>query len=133
MPFPLTEDGPRKIREYGQSLTNILFGAAVFNVPDALSVGIIFSHYDVPRGAAVFVYAPNYQYMKGAYTDENILPSHQLALPHLPGSMFYVEYNVPSEQYKPNQLAIGRVAGGIIDVFGFQEKNKRRNCCIRSM
>lgn len=95
-----------------------------FYVPDALSVGIIFSHYDVPRGAAVFVYTPNYQYIKGAYTDENILPSHQLALPHLPGSMFYVEYNVPSEQYKPNQLAIGRVAGGIIDVFGFQEKNK---------
>jgi len=97
-----------------------------FHVPDALSVGIIFSHFELPEGASVFVYTAGYQDMKGAYTSENVLPSHFLALPHLRGSLCYVEYDVPPEQYKPNQLAIGRVAGGVIDVFGFQEKNNEQ-------
>lgn len=93
-----------------------------FFVPDALSVGIIFSHFNLPIGASVFVYIPDYQFVKGAYTHENVFSFHLLPLPHLPGSVVYVEYDVPSELYKPNQLAIGRVAGGVMDVFGFQEK-----------
>ena len=93
-----------------------------FYVPEALSVGIIFSLFDIPEEASVFVYTPGYQNMKGAYTFENKLLSRQLALSHLPGSLCFVEYDVPVDKYKPNQLAIGRVAGGVIDVFGFQEK-----------
>lgn len=98
-----------------------------FMVPDALSVGIIFTQFDIPEGASVYLYTQEYQRIAGAYTRDNVLPSRQLALLPLPGDLCYVEYNVPAGLYRTGQISVGRVAGGVIDILGLPEKDYAYN------
>ncbi|WP_163709120.1 T9SS type A sorting domain-containing protein [Mangrovibacterium lignilyticum] len=62
---------------------------------DALSLGLFFSTYDIPQGAALYIYTPDRQIVRGAFTWANKKDNGGLTLADLQGNTLIIEYNEP--------------------------------------
>lgn len=61
-----------------------VYRLAVYS-PEALAVGVYFSDFKLPIGAKLFVYAPDYQQIKGAFTENNNRASALFAVEYVLG------------------------------------------------
>ncbi len=77
--------------------------------PDAKSLGVFFGTYNLPDGAAVYVYSTDGKLLRGGYTNNNSLGT-QLMLADFPGNNLVIEYNEPDDALFRGELVIGFVS-----------------------
>lgn len=78
--------------------------------PKALSLNLIFSRFKLPAGASVYLYTPDYQVIRGAFTSKNQTASGVLATVPLPGDKITVELNLPANPEFIPVLEISKVS-----------------------
>jgi len=78
--------------------------------PKALSLNLIFSRFKLPAGANVYLYTPDYQTIRGAFTSKNQTASGVLATVPLPGDRVTVELNLPANAEFMPILEISKVS-----------------------
>ena len=88
----------------------------------AYSLNIIFSEYEIPRGAKVFIYNLDTEHIIGAFTRDNNKASKVLATVPVKGDKITIEYFEPLFPEFEGKLKVGKVSH---DFTGFykQEKN----------
>lgn len=84
----------------------------------------IFSKFDIPEGAELFVYTPDRDLVLGSFNIENTNEDGGFYTQALPGDEFIVEYYEPSSVAGQGTLEISQVAHGYKPFAGF-ENNKR--------
>ncbi len=89
-------------------------GASIWRLtlcsPEALSLNLIFSGFKLPAGASVYLYTPDYQVIRGAFTSKNQAASGVLATVPLPGDKMTVELNLPANPEFMPVLEISKVS-----------------------
>jgi len=82
--------------------------------PGAFSVGLLFRDYELADGVRLFVYDPQMQYVKGAFTSGNNKPSGVMHTGHIPGEEVVVEMQVPHSLSVFGTLRIESVSHGFL-------------------
>lgn len=77
--------------------------------PGALSINVLFSEYELPKGAQLFLYDENQQHILGAFTHQNNSELEVLPVAPVRGDRLIIEYQEPSGAEFPGRLAIGEV------------------------
>jgi lysyl endopeptidase len=85
--------------------------------PKALSINLIFKRFKLPRGAMVYLYTPDYETIRGAFTSENRTISDVLATTPIPGDRVIVELNLPANPEFFPDLEISRVSHDFLGFF----------------
>lgn len=83
---------------------------------NALSLGINFKAYNLPKGATVFMYDSTETHTRGAFTDQNNNPEHQLPIAEFPGNNLTIEYFEPSTAEFSGELVVGAVSQAYLDI-----------------
>ena len=83
----------------------------------------VFSKYDIPEGAELFVYTPNLDLVLGSFNIESTNKDGGFYTQSLPGDEFIIEYYEPAEVAGKGTLEISQVAHGYKSFLGFK-KNK---------
>jgi len=68
-----------------------------FQCPDAVSLSAFFESYNLPEGAAVYVYSADKKQLRGGFTSVNNKKSGKLAVAEIEGTSLIIEYNEPSD------------------------------------
>lgn len=76
----------------------------------ALALGLTFSTFKLPKGAAVYLYNPDRSHVIGALTEQNNKSSKVLTTDKIPGDVLVVEYYEPYASRHQGQLHIRTVA-----------------------
>ncbi len=84
----------------------------------------VFSKYDIPEGAEMFVYTPDRNFVLGSFNIENANEDGGFYTQALPGDEFIVEYYEPARVAGMGILEISQVAHGYKSFLGFEKKNK---------
>lgn len=89
--------------------------------PGAYSLNLTFSKFIVPNGVNVFLYSPDMEVVRGAYSSHNNKKSGLLATTPVPGDVLFVEVNIPYGllDFEP-VIVIGRIAHDFANPFGFK-------------
>lgn len=94
--------------------------------PDALGVNLYFSKFNLPNGAKLHVYTPDYKRILGGFTAANNHSSGLFATEHLDGDALIVEYYEPAWAAGTGELVIGEV-GHMYKTGGFGSSD---NCQV---
>ncbi|MFA6128846.1 MAG: PKD domain-containing protein [Bacteroidales bacterium] len=89
--------------------------------PNALSLNLIFSRFKLPSGAKMYLYSPDYQTVRGAFTSDNQTVSGVLATVPIPSDEMIVELNVPAQAEFSPIVEISKVSHdfkGFFESFG---------------
>jgi len=78
--------------------------------PDAVSLGLFFKTYDLPEGAAVYIYKPDKTQLRGGFTSANNNNGNQLAIGEFRGNSLIIEYDEPDAAAFKGQLVVGTVS-----------------------
>jgi lysyl endopeptidase len=81
---------------------------AAFNVKGASMINLVFSPYQLNKGARIFLFDRKQKMVLGAFTDLNNKPFKILATAHIPGDVIIVEIQVP--QYRQS-LGLFSISG----------------------
>jgi hypothetical protein len=84
--------------------------------PGALSINLLFSQYDLPDGAELYVYNDGFRDVLGSYNALNFNPSGQFAIQPIAGEAITLEYVEPSYVDKPGVIRVGTVVHGYRDI-----------------
>lgn len=76
----------------------------------ALALGLTFSTFKLPKGAAVYLYNPDRSHVIGALTEQNNKNSKVLTTDKIPGDVLIIEYYEPYAARHQGQLTIRTVA-----------------------
>lgn len=87
------------------------------NSPGASFVSLHFSEYELPEGAELFFYDQTGDVVLGSFVAEDVKEDGTFYTQSIPGSVMYVEYNVPAGT-DPGRLHIERICHGYKDIFG---------------
>ena len=82
--------------------------------PEATSLGVICEPFELLDGARLFIYGPDEQDIRGAYSALNNTPTGVLPLPHIQGDEVIVELQVPLHQADFCALGIKSVSHAFI-------------------
>ncbi|MSR61567.1 MAG: hypothetical protein EXS08_03845 [Planctomycetes bacterium] len=85
--------------------------------PGAFSLGVVFSRFDLPRGAQVFLYDAAHGEVFGAYGESTENPNGVLAIQPFRGNHVVLEYVEPAGTGARPALEIGSVVYDYLDVF----------------
>lgn len=85
---------------------------------DAYSLNVIFSVYELPEGAEVFIYNKDTTEVLGAFTSDNNSETNVLAVTPLSGDEIIIEYYEPSNIAFAGKLKIGQISHDYKGVFG---------------
>lgn len=77
---------------------------------NALSLGLQFSTFDIPQGAALYIYSPDLSTVRGAFTTANVKDDGRFSLADLEGSNIVIEYDEPVSA----EFEGGVVLGGVV-------------------
>lgn len=94
----------------------------------AESLNVIFGKFRLPENASVFLYTPDYQVVRGAFTSLNHTSAGQLATLPLPGSSVTIELNMPLDSQEP-EIEISRISHDFTGVFKADDAYKRSGSC----
>ena len=97
--------------------------------PDALSINISFSNFNIPQGAKLFLYTPDKSFVLGAYTSQNITPDYFFGTDLIQGSEVILEYDEPAFPAFHGQLEIYRITHGYRDAFNFAKSYGQSGSC----
>ncbi len=84
--------------------------------PGATFVQLYFSKYDIPEGAELYFYDQSGDFTLGSFNAGDIKADGSFYTQAIPGSIAYIEYNVP-EGKNPGNLVISNVYHGYKDLF----------------
>lgn len=84
----------------------------------------IFSKYDIPEGAEMFVYTPDMDLVLGSFNIENTEENGGFYTQALPGDEFIIEYYEPAEVAGQGTLEISQVAHGYKGFLDFRSKKQ---------
>ena len=80
--------------------------------PQALSLNLGFTTYQMPPDGELFVYAPDYTSVIGPFTAKDNAVHGELWTPIVPGDEAVIEVTVPADQRQRLQLTLGQVGHG---------------------
>ncbi|MFH2096593.1 MAG: trypsin-like peptidase domain-containing protein, partial [Bacteroidota bacterium] len=89
--------------------------------PGAYSLNVIFNDYNLPEGAAMYIYNDDRSFILGALTSINNKPDGVLATSLVPGDRITIEYYEPSNAGFQGTFRIGRLSHdyrGVLDKDG---------------
>lgn len=92
---------------------------------DALSINILFSEYELPEGAQVFLYNPLQTHIRGSFTSSNNSELGILPVAPLYGDELIVEYLEPANASFPGRLTVGEVNHGYRSLKGYEPGGDR--------
>lgn len=90
--------------------------------PDALSLGVLFSEYELSEGVRIFLYDESGKHIKGAFTHKNNKDFGSLFVSHIPGEQVIIEMQVDKETTDYGKLRIGSVSHAVIPLFGTKKQ-----------
>lgn len=100
---------------------DVAVGVLKVSSPGATFQSLWFSSFDLPKGGRLFIYDEDKQHVFGAFTYQNRQPDGTFYTQPIPGSVCFVEYQVPvSEIAKYRTLPlfrIGRINQGYKDIY----------------
>ena len=88
----------------------------------AYSLNVIFSHFNLPENARLFLIGTNGSEIKGAYTSENNSSRQVLAVEPLAGDEILVQYEEPVGVSFPGDIEISRVSHDFIGIKSFDPR-----------
>lgn len=77
--------------------------------PGALSINVLFSEYELPEGARLFLYNEDQTRVLGAFTHENNSEAGILPVAPVPGERLIIEYQEPRGAAFAGRLTVGEV------------------------
>ena len=96
--------------------------------PDAFSLGVMFSTFDVPEGAALYIYSPDKSRVRGAFTQINKKEDGQFTLADFKGNSLIVEYDEPVSPAYEGGVVIGAVVKAYQDFASVDRTRIQINC-----
>lgn len=84
--------------------------------PNALSLGLHFSTFDIPDGAALYIYSVDGAQIRGGFTRQNIKQNGGLTLAEFPQGKVVIEYNEPVDAMFEGGVILGTVSSGYVDL-----------------
>lgn len=85
--------------------------------PEAYSLGVVFSEYQLSDKAKLFIYSPDGKYIKGSFDHRNNKSSSTFFVNHLPGEELIVELQVQGVNRDYGSLRIASVSHAFLPVF----------------
>lgn len=99
----------------------------------ALSLNILFSEYELPEGAQVFLYNPEQTEVLGSFTSQNNSALNILPVAPIEGDKLIVEYREPANATFPGRLTVGEVNHGYRSLKGREPGGDNANYyCLRA-
>src|SRR5688572_17282986 len=92
--------------------------------PGAKSLALIFSRYQLPSGAELFVYDDARKSVRGAYTEHENRLDGEFSMRPLRGDALTLEYHEPAAVSGQGELALALVAHDYRDVIGLMEGDR---------
>lgn len=92
---------------------------------DALSINVLFTEYELPEGAQVFLYNPEQTHILGSFTHQNNSESGILPVAPVQGDKLIVEYHEPAHAAFPGRLTIGEVNHAYRELRGYEPRGDR--------
>ncbi len=86
------------------------------HAPGAYSLGVVFSEFELPEGAQVFLYDERRAEIHGAYTSANHKPNGMLGIEPVAGDRITIEYVQPADSTGVARLTVGEVIYDYRDV-----------------
>jgi hypothetical protein len=80
--------------------------------PGALTLNFIFSEYELPPGARLFLYTPDREHILGAFTEANNQAAGVFATTLIDSDLVVLEYHEPASVPFPGLLRLGSVTHG---------------------
>lgn len=77
--------------------------------PGALSINVLFTEYELPPGARLFLYNESRTHILGSFTDENNSDLGILPVAPVDGDRLVIEYQEPARAEFPGRLTVGEV------------------------
>lgn len=110
--YGVVEEVSIDIREKGakSQVGNMNIWRYEISCPDAVSLGIFFQTYELPEGAAVYLYNPEKDKVRGGFTNTNNKANGKLAIADFPGNHLIIEYDEPIDAAWQGGLVIGSVS-----------------------
>jgi len=95
---------------------------------DALSIGVFFKQFRLPKGARLFFYDPSKSYLQGAFSALNNNPENQLPVAEFPRKDLIIEYFEPFFSEFSGELVIGSVSQAYVDLEALATTRIGINC-----
>jgi hypothetical protein len=92
---------------------------------DALSINILFTEYELPEGAQVFLYNMEQTHILGSFTHLNNSDLGILPISPVRGDKLIIEYHEPADAAFPGRLTIGEVNHAFRDLRGYEPGDDR--------
>jgi hypothetical protein len=89
----------------------------------AFSIALVFSRYQLPEGAELFVYGDAREVVRGAYTHHENRLDGEFAIQPTPGEALTLEYVEPASVAVPGELVLSHVVHDYRDVLGLVQKS----------
>ncbi|MDR2809558.1 MAG: T9SS type A sorting domain-containing protein [Tannerellaceae bacterium] len=96
----------------------------------ALSINVLFTEYDLPEGAQVFLYNSSRTQILGAFNHQNNSTLGILPVSPVRGDELIIEYQEPARAAFPGRLTVGEVNHGYRNLMGYEPADDRSeyNC-----
>jgi hypothetical protein len=99
----------------------------------ALSVNVLFTEYELPEGAQVFLYNPARTHILGAFNHLNNSADGILPVSPVEGDEIIIEYVEPAMASFPGRLTVGEVNHGYRSLLGYEPAgNRNEYSCMAS-
>jgi hypothetical protein len=93
---------------------------------DALSINVLFTAYELPEGAQVFLYNAEQTHILGSFTHLNNSELGILPVAPVQGDKLIIEYHEPANAAFPGRLTVGEVNHAFRDLRGYEPKGDER-------
>ncbi len=91
--------------------------------PEAYSLGVLFSEFNINEGVKIFIYDESGEHVKGAFTSRNNKNYGTLYVGHIPGDQVIIEMQFDQSVSDYGQMRIGAVSHAIEPVFASSSKS----------
>ncbi len=85
----------------------------------AYSISLVFSNYNVPSGAELFIYNPDWTHIKGAFTSANNKENKALPVAPVRGEEVIIEYFEPYKSKFDGELKLAKVGHDYLDIYSY--------------
>ncbi len=100
------------------------------NSVDAFSINVVFSDFNLPKGAHVHIYSSDLKHIVGAYTSFNNNINNTLGTNLVKGDAVIIELFEPLESFGKSRLEISKVVHGYLDINNwFSSKVNESGAC----
>jgi hypothetical protein len=93
--------------------------------PGALSINVLFTEFELPEGAQLFLYNASRTQVLGAFNHLNHSPAGLLPVSPIRGEEIIIEYQEPARAAFPGRLTVGEVNHGYRNLYGYEPGGDR--------